>query len=168
MRYGSTKSCGCLKQEIIKKQQIDSQTHKMTGTRIYRIWSGMIERCENKKGKDFENYGGRGIKICERWRHSLINFINDTKDGYSDSLSINRIDNNGNYEPGNCEWSTAKEQGNNTRINKLITYNNETKTQSQWSTIFNIQRCVLAHRLKAGWPVSEALNTPVKKYNLKK
>jgi len=162
---GSTRSCGCLAKENLKKQQ--EKTHGMTKTRQYRIWQGMKQRCTNIKNKDYKNYGGRGIKLLIRWQN-FENFWEDMQGGYSDKLTIDRINNNGNYCKTNCRWATIKEQVNNTRTNKLITYKGKTQTQSQWSKKLGIHRCVLAHRLKTGWGIPSSFETPVLKYNMKK
>ena len=166
LKSGGTQSCGCLIKEILKKQQ--KPIHGMSKSRPYRIWTHMKERCENKKRKDYKNYGGRGIKVCDRWKGSFEFFWEDMKEGYSDNLTIDRKNNNGNYEKFNCRWISQKEQGNNTRVNKLITYKGKTQTQSQWSDKLNIHRCLLAYRLKTGWSVPLALETPVLKYKIKK
>lgn len=158
IRRGSVQSCGCLKREILIKQQ--TPTHGMTKTRPYRIWNHMLQRCENKKDKDFKNYGGIGINISLKW-HNFNLFWNDMKEGYSNKLSINRIDNNGNYELGNCNWVSQKEQGNNTRVNTLIKYKNTIKTLSQWSDLTGIHRTVISYRIKSGWNLKYVFTVPV-------
>jgi len=106
LRKGLIKSCGCLK-----------YTHHLSNTRLYRIYIGMKTRCYNSKSLSYKDYGGRGITICQEWLDDFMNFYNWAKDnGYSDNLSIDRINVNGNYEPSNCRWATQEEQSNNTRI----------------------------------------------------
>ena len=122
---GDNVSCGCYNRD---KQT----THGMEGTRIYHTWRSMLSRCNYAKDICYHLYGGRGIKVCDRWLHSFENFFEDMKKGYSDKLTIDRIDTNGDYEPRNCKWSTQKEQGNNRRNNLYITIGNITRTLTEW------------------------------------
>lgn len=111
--------------------------HGKSYTRLYRIWGGMKDRCCNKKDKSYHYYGGRGIKICDEWMHDFMNFHNwAVTHGYRDDLSIDRIDNDGNYEPDNCRWVTMKEQVKNKRYSNkghLITYGGKTQNIKEWS-----------------------------------
>ena len=144
---GHTKSCGCLKINRVTLMGKNNKTHGMKKTRPYRIWVGMRGRCNDKRDKDYHNYGGRGIKVCNRWL-SFINFWEDMKLGYVDNLTIDRIDNNGNYELSNCRWSTRKEQANNSRRNRMITFNGMTKTLAQWAEIMGVNEVTLGRRVK--------------------
>lgn len=111
LRYGKINSCGCLERELLSSR---SKTHGMSKSRPYRIWRNMINRCHYEKYAERHLYGGRGISVCDRWRLSFENFIADMGVP-SNGLSIDRIDTDGNYEPGNCRWATAKEQSANRR-----------------------------------------------------
>lgn len=114
LRNGNTRSCGCLRREA----GTNSRTHGMTGTRIYKSWDMMIQRCTNPRCKDYYNYGGRGIQVCPRWRYSFENFLKDMGD-MPEGLILDRINNDGHYELGNCRWATPKEQANNRRKRKF-------------------------------------------------
>ncbi|MEX0779226.1 MAG: hypothetical protein WD037_05805 [Balneolales bacterium] len=120
LRSGNSKSCGCSG----RKSQADKiKKHGRTKTTEYNIWNGMIRRCTNPKNKDYNRYGGRGIKVCTRWRNSFELFYSDMGDRPSLNHSIDRIDNNGNYELSNCKWSTWEEQNKNKRLPKKIKTN---------------------------------------------
>lgn len=154
-KSGRTQSCGCLHKELLIKQHT---THNKTHTRLHRIWSRMKTCCYNKNTKGYKIYGLRGITICDEWLSDFINFYNwAMNNGYSHNLTIDRIDVNGNYCPENCRWATKKEQANNTRVNRLITYNNETHTLKQWSEILNINYSKLHKRLTfLNWSIEKA------------
>lgn len=150
---GHTKSCGCLVKES------HPSVHNKSGTRLYNIWRGMKERCYNENTVHYNSYGGRGIVICDEWTDNFVSFYNwAIQNGYSDNLTIDRIDNNGNYEPSNCRWTTQKEQMNNTRSNHLITFNGKTQTIAQWSEELGINYQTIQGRIRRGLPVPQILS----------
>lgn len=152
-------SCGCYGKTIIGAR---SKTHGMSGKRIYRIWKGMRNRCENINVPNYNLYGGRGISVCDEW-HSFKVFNEwALSNGYRDDLSIDRIDNNGNYCPDNCRWADRKEQARNRRSNITISCNGSTKLISDWDNdIGSRKRGRVRARLNAGWSVEKAVTTPV-------
>jgi hypothetical protein len=114
---GTCKSCGCLNLEVA----ISSNTkHGMSRTAIYHAWVAMIERCDNPKNKAYKNYGGRGITVCERWRESVANFVADMGPRPSKRHTLDRINNDGNYEPTNCRWATWDVQSRNKRKMSVV------------------------------------------------
>lgn len=150
-----TKSCGCLHKEIVS---LASTKHGQSGTRLYGIWAGMIQRCENPKNRYYKDYGGRGIAVCPEW-HSAENFIKwAIENGYRDNLEIDRKDPNKNYEPSNCRWSTEKEQANNKRNSHLLTYDGKTQTLAQWADELGIKYNTLWARLnRSQWNIEKAI-----------
>jgi hypothetical protein len=158
---GRTLSCGCLSRERVVER---NTSHGLSGTRTYRIWASMIQRCTNPKiMNSWINYGGRGIKACDHWLHSFENFLEDMGHCPSSKHSIDRIDNSGNYEPGNCRWATREEQSNNRRNNVLLTYQGKTQTVSQWAEELEVNHGMIRHRLKAGASAEKALLLPPKR-----
>lgn len=158
LRSGKTKSCGCLKAINGKKQCELRITHGKTHTRLYIIFKNMKTRCYNKHFKKYKYYGGRGIVVCDEWLNDFMAFYNwSMNNGYNDSLTIDRIDVNGNYEPSNCRWITMKEQLNNTSQNVYLTYNNKTKTMSEWAEDLNLNYGTIQSRHYRGWSDKECL-----------
>lgn len=155
---GGRRSCG-----KCKYRYANYGTHKESKTRLWRIWDDMKTRCNNPNARNYKNYGQRGIKICPEWSDFSEFRSWAYNNGYSDGLSIDRIDVDKDYCPGNCRWATMKEQGNNKRNNNYLTFNGETKTIMQWSEEKHMLWATLKGRLKAGWSIEAALNTPVKK-----
>ena len=132
---GEIISCGCYHSEHNHEYGFK---HGMSHTRIYTIWSGMIQRCCNPNAKNYPRYGGRGVTVCEEWKE-FKNFYEWSKiSGYSDNLTIERLDNNGNYCPENCTWITKEKQMRNTRRNHYIKYNDEELTLTEWARKFDM------------------------------
>jgi hypothetical protein len=159
LKKGRTKSCGCLNKELTSRR---FTSHSMSRTRICKIWYGIIKRCENPKNAAYKFYGGRGISICKEWRDDFMSFYRwSVENGYSDSLSIDRINVNGNYEPGNCRWAVPKEQQNNTTRNHYVTYLGKTKSIAEWADEYSISYSALLQRItKLKWSTKRALETP--------
>lgn len=167
LRQGNVKSCGCLKRDS------RNQTHGLSRlkgkkTRLYRIWGGMKTRCFNVRDHAYLRYGGRGISICDEWLDYATFHSWALTHGYSEHLSIDRIDNDGNYEPGNCRWVNRKVQANNRRHpsrsprNRILVLHGESKTLAEWSRTVGINYSALSRRLKRGWSTEKALTTPLK------
>ena len=157
-----TKSCGCLNRETISSI---FKKHGKTKTKIYSIWGTMKDRCYRAKNKDYINYGGRGITVCDEWKKDFMSFYNWAIDnGYKEGLSIERIDVNKNYCPENCTWIPLKEQVKNKSNTVYFTYNGETQTALYWAKKYNIDVILLKSRIKKyGWSIEKALTTPVTK-----
>lgn len=140
------------------------RTHGHRGpkrTSEYRAWDAMINRCYRKTAVRYERWGGRGIAVCERWRHSFENFIADMGLKPSPSHSLDRYPNrDGNYEPGNCRWATNSQQVRNSSWFRALTFNGETKTLLEWATTLGGKRSLIDNRLRRGWPLERALTTP--------
>lgn len=162
LRSGHTKSCGCLHREAVSAANfVHGDTTSKGNKRLRSIWFHMIERCENTEVKEYKNYGGRGISVCPEWK-DYIGFKDwAINNGYDKSLTLDRIDTNGNYGPDNCRWTDRKTQANNTRRNKWLTYNGETHTMAEWAEIVGMPYDRLNSRLFRGWPIEKALSTPV-------
>lgn len=147
-RSCSAKSAGNV--ERLKGRSSDV-THGMSRTRFYNIWLGVLNRCSNGN----KDYQGRGIKVCDRWLNFEA-FKEDMYGGYKENLTIDRVDNNGNYEPSNCRWATHSEQARNTRRNKLLTYKGDTMTLVDWCEVLGLKYHTVKKRLNSGWGVEDA------------
>ncbi len=132
--------------------------HGMAYTPTWSAWKHMKRRCLNVKTAEYQRYGGRGITVCERWCNSFADFLADV--GLRpDGMTLDRIDNNGNYEPGNCRWATRKEQSSNMRTNRTITVDGATRTIAEWARIVGMNRSAIRHRLESGWSDRDAVFT---------
>ena len=159
LKYGYSKSCGCLQKEIVSNNEI----HGMWGTKIYQVWAGMKQRCENKNSKAYKNYGGRGITVCSEWNDPKCFIDWALSHGYKEGLQIDRKDNAKGYSPDNCRFITSQENESNRRNNVLLTVGNETKTLSEWSRVMGCKKDLIASRLKLGWTPETAVLTPARK-----
>lgn len=131
-------------------------------SRLYNAWSNMKQRCCNEARRDFPAYGGRGITVCPEWTDSFQAFHSWAMDnGYQDHLTLDRIDTDGPYCPGNCRWATRKAQANNRRTNRFITLDGRTQSIQQWADEIGIDKTTLWRRFDAGWSVERALTEPV-------
>lgn len=161
LKTGHTQSCGCLGREQTAERLV-THGHSRRGKRSleYITWKNMIRRRTNPNGKDYPNYGGRGIKVCDRWS-DFQNFLEDMGPR-PEGMSLDRKDPNGHYCPENCRRATDKEQCNNRRCNRLITAFGRTQTRAQWAEEIGIPYFTLRARLDAQWPTEKALTTPVR------
>lgn len=142
---GTTRSCGCLRSEIqIKKRT----THGQSRTSLYHLWALMRGRCENPDDVSYANYGGRGIAVCERWK-TFENFASDMA-VRPEGMTLDRIDNDGNYEPGNCRWATRSEQGRNTRRSLMLELRGEKKNVWDWAEMFGISGGAISKAIGRG------------------
>ena len=159
VRSGASTCCGCYHPKLKEVTRHEE--------RLYGVWAGMRDRCNNPNCPQYKWYGGRGIKICEEWNDYLKFKEWAYANGYDDKApkyqcTIDRLDTNGDYSPDNCAWKTQKEQSNNMRSNRRITYNGITHTLQEWSEILNIRDDTLRRRLDVyGWPIDRAFTEPV-------
>jgi hypothetical protein len=137
----------------------------MSRTREFRIWNLMIQRCTNPGNGNYHYYGGRGIRVCDRWRESFGDFLADIGRAPSPGHTIDRIDNDGDYEPGNCRWATQSQQARNTRANHFVTHRGRTQTVIEWCEETGIKKNCLLTRLRRGWSAEKALTAPVQEKN---
>ncbi len=154
---GRSRSCGCIAADFLTKHGF---CRVACVSPAWRTWSAMIQRCYNPRNNEFANYGGRGIAVCERWRDAFTNFLSDMGEK-PPGLSIERIDNNGNYEPGNCRWATQKEQSRNMRKNVFFSYGGTSLIIQDWSEKTGIKTGTISKRLSRGWTFDKAITTPV-------
>jgi len=167
LRNGHTKSCGCLQKASAAATAAatgrSNATHGHTRwggeSRAYRVWRNMIQRCTNQRADAYARYGGRGITVCKRWRkfESFLADMGEPPPGHQ----IDRIDNDKGYFKCNCRWVTSKENGRNTRRNRLLTHNGRTQCVAAWAEDTGIKVGTIFQRLNGGWPVERALTEPV-------
>lgn len=162
LRSGHTVSCGCLgSRATIGKRSI---THNKSNYGLYSVWSGIKRRCYNPHEEGYRKYGGRGISMCDDWKNDFQLFYEwAISHGYNKSLSIDRIDNNGNYCPENCRWATAKEQSYNRRNTIYLEFRGKTKNLWEWEQETGIPASRIDDRLRKGWSVARALTQPLRR-----
>ena len=171
LRLGKSTCCGCNARNRIEASKKATVKHNGRKDRLYNVWRGVIDRCCNRNSKYYSRYGGRGISICEEWRHDYSKFREwALSTGYDDKArkyecTLDRVNNDGGYYPENCRWVNMKGQCNNRSSNHRITYNNVSHTISEWSRITGVRKDTLRRRIfKYGWSVERALTEPTHKY----
>lgn len=164
LRKGLQVSCGCAKGDQMRKNRIETVHHgaarRGKKSAEYLAWIGMKRRCQSPRASFYAEYGGRGIRVCARWAASFEAFKHDMGPKPTRRHSIDRIDVNGNYEPGNCRWATPKEQARNTRRNIHITSRGVTLTLAEWAGRLGLNYSRLVHRLRRGTPRDAVLDLP--------
>lgn len=156
LRTGNTKSCGCLRVDVSRERGLLQITHGMTRTPEYKAWQNLKDRCYNEDADQYPNYGGRGIRVCERWLESFENFLSDMGFRPGTGYSIDRKDNDGHYEPGNCRWTTTDVQSNNRRDNRYYDFRGEQLTVPQIAKKLRMSTSTLSARLRYGMSPEEA------------
>lgn len=156
LKAAATTSCGCFAKEVVSAANIK---HGMSGTNEYKAWHMMVQRCTNPKNHKWARYGGRGITVCERWL-SFENFREDMGPR-TPGLTVDRRDNDGNYEPGNCRWATPMEQGNNRGNHRHVQVGGERLTATQASRRLGPNKHTVSRRLRDGWTVERAVSQPL-------
>ena len=166
--HGRTQSCGCLRNEMFLTRRNNNGTSvypkEATDSKLYKIWNSMKCRCYTVSSGAYFKYGAKGIRMCDEWKNDFMAFYNwALANGYSDELTIDRIDYRGNYEPSNCRWADIRTQANNKSNVRKYEYNGELHTMTEWSENMNINYSALWERLNVlGWSVEKALTTPVR------
>lgn len=157
LKSGAVKSCGCLRRNNTK-----NRTHNMSHTKLYRVWANMKNRCYNQNLKSYKDYGGRGITVCDEWRDSFENFMNWAySSGYTEHLTLDRIDNNGGYNPSNCRWTDPKKQANNRRSCVIYTHDGRSMNLREWCDYLNLNYKLVYNRIhKCGWDFEKAITEP--------
>lgn len=164
LRGGKSLSCGCLRGEQVAERNKANATHGMFGTRTYRAYHSMLNRCYNPNYENYLRYGGRGILVCAGWKDSFDLFFHDMGEA-PEGASMGRIDNNQGYSAGNCRWESAKEQANNRSSSVFIEHNGERKTLIQWSEETGIRADTLSQRIfKLKWSTERAFSTNPDQY----
>jgi hypothetical protein len=157
LRSGNSTSCGCLRLERVT-------THGLHASPEYGIWKAARNRCRNPKAQGYADYGGRGIRMDATWEISFTTFYRDMGPRPSELHSIDRIDNDGGYTPDNCRWATKRQQLDNRRNTKQVTFNGATRTMEQWAALTGITASAIDDRIERGWTTEDALTLPVDRF----
>lgn len=163
LRSGKSNSCGCLKRELASSRMKLNPNYGESQTRLYTVWTNMKSRVRNPNDPAYSDYGGRGIQICEEWMDFQKFKRWAIESGYNDSLTIDRVDVNGDYCPENCRWTTRTVQNNNTRRNHTLTVNGRTMTVAEWAKETGVSRLTLHQRIKNGWSDEDVILKPIRK-----
>jgi hypothetical protein len=166
LKRGQAQSCGCLRRELSSqaaKLRKTNLKHGLSKTPEYGVWLTMRRRCDDPNVEKFQQYGGRGIKVCERWQ-KFENFISDMGRRPGPEFSIERLDNDGNYEPSNCRWETVQEQSYNKSTTRLLSYKGQEITVHQASKVAGIPKNNIFARLYRGWSVERAIEEPLRRW----
>lgn len=159
LRSGATQSCGCLHRERTSNA---NRTHGLGSHPLYATWESMLYRCNNPASKHYPRYGGRGIGVCDEWQsdpQAFIDYVYSLPDCNAEGYTLDRIDNNSGYSPGNMRWASKKTQQRNTRSNRLLTHNGKTQCISAWAEELGINERTLRSRILSNWPVDRALSS---------
>lgn len=161
---GRTTSCGCYKRErSAEAHTVHGMNRQGERHPVYRVWAAMLTRCENSNFSAYKNYGARGIKVCDEWHDAKVFIDWALANGWQKGLTLDRINNGGNYEPDNCRWATRKENNRNKRNNRLITFDGKTQTMVEWADELNIPYYTLKHRISTyHWSIERALTEPIR------
>jgi hypothetical protein len=154
---GNSSSCGCVR---VEKAAARTRIHNAWQSAEYDAWIAMKDRCFNPKNGSFEHYGGRGITVCEEWRNSALAFLTHVGPRPSPEHSLDRIDVNGNYEPGNVQWATRKQQARNQRTTRWVTLQGQTRSVAEWSELLGVCPKRIYRRLADGWAEEDAVLKP--------
>lgn len=153
------RSCGCSDSQRLHR------AHGMSKTKVYATWRRIMQRTGNPNHVFYHNYGGRGIKVCERWMQSFDAFLADMGEPPTPEHTIDRIDTDGDYTPENCHWATRQEQASNRRNTVYLTYQGQTLRLVEWAKQMNIRPSTLNNRIRAGWNLDKAMTTPIRLTN---
>lgn len=160
---GASASCGC---EVGKSAKQRFTTHGRTSHEMFHRYRSMIDRCYNKNAAEYENYGGRGITVCQQWIDSIDSFIQDIGVPSSPTHSLDRKDNNAGYSPDNVRWATKKDQSINRRVTQMLSFNGVEMCAADWGRSLGMTKKAVLDRIRAGWPLELALTAPPVKRGL--